>query len=343
MHFDVGVIGAGPAGLSAAFGLKANGVNVAVFEKYLWGGTCPNYGCDPKKFLVSATDALRHTQLLQGKGITGNLKVDWPTLMKRKEGYTSLTPEKTLNGLKSSGIPSFSGLATFIDENTIELPDGQQIHADKWILAMGQMPRKVQFSGSNFALSSEDFLKMPEMPEDITFIGAGYIAVEFASLANLAGSQVRLIIRGDKALRGFDEELTTELMEEFKQRGIELLYESSVESLSQQNGKILVKLTNEKEFLTDKVFAATGRVANIQGMNLEKAGVQYDENGILVDDKLMTSNPTIFAIGDVAKAGVPKLTPVGAYQGRYIARFISENLDEPITYPVIPTTVFASP
>jgi glutathione reductase (NADPH) len=368
LSVDVGVIGSGPAGLAAAFGLREAGLSVAIVEKYLWGGTCPNYGCDPKKFLVTAADAVRTTERLAGRGIAGRVTVNWPELMAAKTAFVSSTPSRTLGGLTGYGIQTVDGEARFLCPTTVVVEprfvkpgtpgvgsdeaaatpadvgvgEPTTITAKTWVIAVGQTPRPATFPGAELVGTSEDFLSMTTMPEDITVVGGGYVALELASLALNSGARVHMLLRGDTALRGFDPDLVEELLSDLAARGMDI--RRNVEIASVEPG-LRVNLSDGTELSTGAVINAAGRIANTHGLGLAEIGVEHDSAGIAVDEYLATNVPGIYVVGDVAHAGVPKLTPVGGFQGRYLARLLAEGADAvgPITYPAIPTIAFSSP
>lgn len=342
IKYDIGIIGSGSAGSTVAHGLKAAGKTVAIFEDYLWGGTCANYGCDPKKILVNSVDVIRHARLFENE-VSGTLAVNWPAIMAKKNAYVSKHPANTIAGLKAAHIETYSETPRFINQDTVELSDGTKIQANKWVIATGKRPVHPEFTGAQLAGTSEDFLKMMHMPTDITFIGGGYIAVEFASIAQLAGANVRILQHNDRILKGFDQWMVEKLVPQLQADGIAVQFNTEVASLAKRGDRILVTTTDGAEFETDQVIAAVGRVASVAGLDLERAGVALEKNGITVNDYLQTTNPNIYAVGDVAASGTPNLTPVAGYEGRYLVTLLTEDNVKAITYPKISTAVFAHP
>ncbi|MDR3241043.1 MAG: NAD(P)/FAD-dependent oxidoreductase [Lactobacillaceae bacterium] len=340
--FDLVVIGAGPAGLAAAYEAKQLGKNVAILEEYMWGGTCPNYGCDPKKILLSAVEGIKREQAMQTRGLKGPLAIDWPALMAYKQEYVDAVNPRKISGLEAAQIKHFYGHATFIDEQSVSIA-GDTITADKWIIAVGQSPKKLDFPGAELTEDNEDFLNLPTMPEDVTFIGGGYIGVEFANISNVAGAHVRVITRSETILHEFDQVLVQQMIENMTNEGVEWHFNQQVRQIERANGRLLVTLNDGTQFSTDKVYATAGRVGNTQKLKLKNAGVKYRDTGILVNEYLQTSNPNIYAVGDVAESPVPKLVPVGNYEGRYVVRLLAGSESQPIQYPTIPVVVFGTP
>lgn len=337
---DVLIIGAGPAGLAAAYALNDTR-SVLVVENDLWGGTCPNRGCDPKKMLYSAVETRQTAQRLQGSGIADVPHIDWPALMGFKRSYTSKIPTGTHNGLKNAGIATLHGEPHFVDAHTVDV-DNERYEADSIILATGQTPRELDIEGSEYLTTSTDFLDLDELPQAITFIGGGYVSFELANIAAVAGSTVTLINHSERPLRAFPKDLVDSLMKLMEHNGVTFHLASDISSVRKQPDGRLTVTASTGEYSADMVVNATGRVPNVAGLNLEAAGVRTDSHGIVVDDHLRTTTPSIFAIGDVVSRREPKLTPVAGFEGRYAASAIADPQTDPIAYPSIPTIVFGA-
>lgn len=295
-QYDVVVIGGGPAGNAIASGLQAQGKSVLIVEADLWGGTCPNRGCDPKKILLSAVEAQQAAQHLQHQGLTGTPTIDWPALMAHKRGYTDGINDGTLKGLQHQGIATLHGQAHFQNDGQLAVGD-QVVSATDYVIATGQRPAILPITGQEYFKTSTDFLDLDEMPKRVTFVGGGYVGFELAAIANAAGADVHVIHHNDRPLKAFDADL---------------------------------------------VISSAGRIPNVDQLGLENVGVTFNRHGIQVNDRLQTANPHIYAIGDVSDTPVPKLTPVAGYEARYLVQQLTQP-GAAITYPVIPTQVFAVP
>lgn len=342
INFDVGIIGSGPAGLAAAFEAKQLGQNVVVIEEYMWGGTCPNYGCDPKKILLSAVETLHRTEALQNKGLVGSAQINWSALMETKQEYVDAVKPRKIKGLEQAEIEHIYGHAQFINKNTVET-DNYQVSATNWIIATGQRPRQIDFPGSNLMGNSETFLNLEKMPQDITFLGGGYIGVEFANISHFAGAQVHLITQGSHLLSDFDQILVHEFEKEMLKNKIELTFNNTIDNIQKQGQQYLVTLSNGNSFVTDLVIGAVGRTGNADKIQAEKAGIQTRDGHVIVDQYLKSTNPHVYAIGDVADNNVPKLVPVGNFEGRYVARQLADKITTPLQYPTMPKVVFGTP
>ncbi|MTD42112.1 FAD-dependent oxidoreductase [Erwinia sp. CPCC 100877] len=340
--FDVIIVGSGPGGLAAAYDLAAKGQKVAVVEADLWGGTCPNRGCDPKKVLYGAVEAQDRIQQLTQHGFKQVPEIDWNELMTYKETFTQPVPTEQKKGLQEAGIQTIYGKAVFKDTQTIVVEE-TAYQAKNFILATGQRPALLAIPGKEYFDTSTDFLSMKELPEKIAFVGGGYISLELANIANSCGSEVHLLHHNERPLKGFDSELTTELIEHLQARGLHIHLNESVEKISKQAQQLELSLTSGGVMMVDRVFCAAGRIPNLDGMGLEALGVDYTKKGIVVNDHLQTSVAAIYALGDCLQKTKPKLTPVASFEGSYLAELISGATDEAIHYPVLPTIIFSSP
>lgn len=341
-HFDVIIIGSGPGGMAAAYDLAAAGEKIAVVEADLWGGTCPNRGCDPKKVLYGAVEARDMLSQLKGSGFDVIPEVNWSDLMAFKETFTQSVPVEQKTGLANAGIRTITGFARFNDKHTITV-ENKNYQADKFILATGQRSAILDIPGKENFGTSTDFLNMKELPKKIAFVGGGYISLELANIANSCGSEVHLLHHNERPLKGFDEALTKELIENLKLRGIHFHFNDSAETIVKKGTQFEVALTSQGTLVVDRVFCATGRIPNVEGLNLEKIGVDFTHKGISVNEYLQTTVETIYALGDCLDKNKPKLTPVSSFEGSYLAKCLSGKSQETIKYPALPTIIFSSP
>ncbi len=339
--YDAVVIGSGVAGLSAAYGLKAAGKQVLVIEENLWGGTCPNRGCDPKKILLNGVEARRRIEQLVGKGFSEVPSVDWHELQTFKRSFTDPVSKNRQEELNAAKIDHLSGTARFVDEKTIKVGE-ETITATYFVLATGQRPAILPVEGKEYLQTSTDFLALDELPKEIIFIGAGYITFELAMIAHAAGSKVTIVHHNQRPLKEFEEEMVKILVEQMQKAGIIFVFDFESERVIQEEHSYRL-ISKEKELRADAIFAATGRRPNIEHLKLDQAGVQTTKQGVIVNEYLQTSQPTIFACGDIVARKEPKLTPVATFEGTYVADFLSGKQETAIHYPVIPTIVYSSP
>lgn len=340
-QFDFIIIGSGVAGMALANGLKSAGKSVAIVEEDLWGGTCPNRGCDPKKVLLAAVEARDAVAQLKGKGFSETPEISWPDLMRFKKTFTDPVPESELSGFKESGITAIKGRAEFIDAGHIQV-DNQTYGAKQFVLANGQYPTIPDIEGKEFFKTSNDFLSLETLPEKIVFVGAGYIAFELAGIANACGAEVHIIHHNEKPLKQFDEEFVGLLVKQLQNSGIVFHFNESVDAVKQTDSGYALTLKSGKALEAGIVFSTMGRAPNIKSLQLEKAGVTYSKKGIAIDEYLRTSCQTIYACGDCLDKQVPRLTPISSFEGGYLVGLLSDKKQQPISYPATPTVVFTN-
>lgn len=338
-QFDTVIIGGGPGGLAAAYGLRGRGQNVAVVEKDLWGGTCPNRGCDPKKILMAAVEAQGRSAVLQGYGLVGTPTIDWAALMAKKRAYTRQIPTGTHAGLERAGIATFHGDAQFTADGTVQVA-GQQLNATNVIIATGQEPRLPQVTGQEWLRTSNDFLDLDTLPADVTLMGGGYVGVELAAIANAAGSRVHLVHHNVRPLRAFDGDLVTDLLARLSKDGIDVRLGTEITQVAPDGDQYRVTTADGEAWTTDLVFATAGRTPVVAELHLDRVGVATTPRGVTVNDHLQTTNPHIFALGDVVDRPQPKLTPVAGYEGDYLVKVLTTDEQAAIRYPVIPSVVY---
>ncbi|GAA3012618.1 dihydrolipoyl dehydrogenase family protein [Tetragenococcus solitarius] len=338
--YDTVVIGAGPAGTAAASSLKAQGQKVAIVEEDLWGGTCPNRGCDPKKILYTAVEAKERADLLADQGLNTQNSINWADLMANKRAYTQQISPGTHKSLKNNGIETLTGHAHFVDPHTIKV--GQQtIEAQNVVIATGLRPRMLDIKGKEFLQTSTDFLDLDEMPASITILGGGYVAFELAGIAASAGAKVTLIHHNNRPLKAFPEKLVKKLCDQLSENGVEIVFNQEITEIQKDTEGYRV-IGNDFNRQTDAVFAAVGRIANVDQLGLDQIGVDYSTKGVKVNNHLQSDVSHIYAVGDSAASPAPKLTPAAGYEANYVVGQILGDRTE-IEYPYIPTIVFSLP
>lgn len=338
-EFDIIVIGGGPGGLAAAYGLHARGMSVAVVEKDLWGGTCPNRGCDPKKILMAAVETQGHAEALQGHGLTSVPQIEWSALMTAKRAYTEKIPAGTKGGLDAAKIATFHGTASFNSDGTLTVGD-TQLNAANWIIATGQEPRIPEIEGAEWLNTSNEFLDLDSLPADITLMGAGYVGVELAAIASAAGSRVHLVHHSDRPLRAFDGDLVADLLDRLKADGVDVQLNTEITAVAPADDQFKVTTATGESWTTGMVFATAGRRPVVADLHLERINVATTTHGITVNGRLQSTNPHVFALGDVVDRPQPKLTPVAGFEGRYLTQTLTTCDSPDIVYPVIPSVVY---
>lgn len=343
--FDVVVIGTGSAGSTVAYKLQGKGQKVAIIDYHPFGGTCALRGCDPKKVLVRAAELVERTAAMQQKGIEQTAVISWPELMAFKRTFTEPVPGKTDAALKKAGIATYHGTAHFVTERIIQVGD-DQLEADRFVIAAGARPQKLNIAGEELLLDSTGFLELDELPREIVFVGGGYIAMEFAHVAVRAGAKVTIVHRGARPLENFEADLALLLLQATRDAGIEVLLDTEVHSLEKtpDGFRVHARHQGQEVLLTAAlVVHAAGRTPELDALHLERANVAYSKKGVQVNEFLQSAtNPNVYACGDASEGGLP-LTPVAAMEGFLVASNMLKGNHQSPDYRVIPTNVFAMP
>ena len=316
--FDVIVIGTGVAGGTVAAECAIAGLHVAVTDRLPYGGTCAQRGCDPKKVLLAAAEAVGRSQALAGHGLDGEMHIVWPRLVARKREFVGGVPEGTERRLRDAGATLFHGEARFVAPDTVEV-DGERLTAGAIVVATGATPRPLGIPGEEWLTHADAFMDLDELPSRIVFVGGGYISFEFAALAHRAGAEVTIVHRSSRVLKGFDRDLATQLVDRYRTLGIDVLLETPTLAV-RRDGEALVVETAAGRLVADLVVHGAGRVPDLAALDLATGGVEADARGIVVDPSLRSvSNPRVFAAGDAAAAGLA-LTPPASRQARVVVR-----------------------
>jgi len=320
---------------------------VAIVDSRPFGGTCALRGCDPKKVLVGAAEAVDWARRMKGKGIQAeNLQIDWQELMRFKRSFTEPVPKNREEGFAKAGIVAFHGRARFVGPSSVQVND-DVLEGRYVVIAAGQKPADLKIPGTVHLKTSDQFLELDELPRRILFIGGGYIAFEFAHIAARAGSQVTIVHRGKRPLARFDPDLVDEIVKSSRELGIDVQLGSEVVGIEKHSGQLVVQASasgEKRTFETDMVVHAAGRVPEIDDMKLDTAGVAWDNQGVKVNEFLQSvSNPSVYAAGDAAASGGPPLTPVASYEGIIVAANLLKGNHQKPNYQGIPTVVFTIP
>ena len=339
--YDYIILGTGPAAYQLIKLLATQHKSILAIESGLFGGTCPNVGCEPKIYLDGAVQAALLSKQLEGHGIEQAATMNWSQLMKeKKERFASWANETRKNISKVCDV--ISGSAHFIDRQTIEA-NRHYFQGNKIIIATGRRPHELSIPGAKFVHDSSDVLSLNKLSEHVTFIGGGYIAMELATFLAAAGSQVTILVRGDRVLRHFYQKYSRELVIKMKERGIQFKFETEPTRITQLRDKYFFELNQNGPMVTEEVENSSGRTPNIEKLDLSAAQIDYSTRGIDIDRHLQTNVNNIYAIGDVTNQDIPNLTPVAEFQAQYLFNSLEKGLTQPINYPAIGTGVFAFP
>ena len=340
--YDLFVIGAGSGGVRAARMAAGFGARVAVAEDRYMGGTCVNVGCVPKKLYVYAAEYGKGFHDAQGFGWESTEPhFDWATLRDNKQNEISRLNSIYRNLLTDANAQLIDGRASIVDAHTVAVGE-KHYTTEKILIATGGWPHIPDFEGCEHAVSSNEIFDLDSFPQHIVIVGGGYIAVEFAGIFNGLGAKTTQLYRGPLFLRGFDTDIRAHAAQEIRKSGVDLRFEVNVQSITRDRQGLKVALTDGSELDTDAVLYATGRKANLDGLGLENVNIRLNQRGAIeVDEFFCSSEPTIFALGDVT--GGIELTPVALAQGMAFARRNFGSREQQVDYDFIPTAVFCQP
>lgn len=344
-HYNVLIIGSGVAGQTAAEICRAQNLNVAITDNREFGGTCANRGCDSKRIMLQFSELLYKSQNLKGFGVEEKPKLSWKKVQKFKRSFSDPIPPNTEQKLTDLGMSLYHHSPKFISDNEVEL-EGKVISADYFVIATGNIPRPLDVEGKEYLKVSEDILNWKKIPKSVTFIGSGYIAMEFACMLATLGCKVTIVEKENNALADFDPYLVEKLIGKLKSLGIKFVFNAEVAALKKLKKNLKVSYNHDGESKTHKskkVINATGRVPSIAVLDLDKAGIEADDNGIVVNDHLQSkSNPKVYACGDVSNKSLP-LTPLSGLQGYIVGNNVVKENSKTLDVPCVPSTVFTTP
>lgn len=352
-EYDVVIIGAGPGGYVCAVRASQNGLKTAIIDKKWLGGVCLNVGCVPSKALLKNAE-LAHTlrERAEEFGISfDNLKLDYASAVKRSRGVSQRLTRGVAFLMKKNNVDVFMGEAKVGADKKITVTDSegktQQIGAKNIVIATGStpvMPAAWQADGEK-VISYHEAILQEKLPKSAVIIGAGAIGAEFATIWSSYGVQVTMVEMLPNVLPLEDEEVSQELAKAYKKRGIEILTGHKVEAVEKTKDGVTVKVSGEggqKSIAAEQALVAIGFRPNSTGLGLEEAGVKLDGKGFIqVDEKLATSVPGIWAIGDVT--GKALLAHVASAQGILCADALAGKQVTPINYQNVPHATYCQP
>ena len=341
---DLFVIGGGSGGVRAARMAAQHGARVMLAEEYRVGGTCVILGCVPKKLLVYASRFRAEFEDAAGYGWdVAHARFDWPTLIANKDKEIARLEAAYTTALEKAGVAIVKQRAVLADAHTVELADGKRIRAAYILIATGGAPTYGDpIPGIEHAISSNEAFHLERLPSHVLIQGGGYIALEFAGIFAGLGSRVTLVYRGDKLLRGFDDDVRQHVRTDMEKRGIRVLTGCKVAAIERTASHFVAGLTGGTQVRADCAMFATGRSPNIAKIGLKEAGVKIADNGgIAVDEYSRTSAASIYAIGDVTNR--INLTPVAIREGAAFADTVFGGRSTAVDLTNVPTAVFSEP
>lgn len=347
--YDVVVIGTGTAGQTIAYELKQKGLSVAVVEKSdTPGGVCALAGCQAKKWFYECAEIAAKSNHLHGKGIVSKPAFAWSDILKEKNRFTQKVPGSTIDGFEKAGIDAIRGTARFLNETTLTV-DGRTISADYFVIAAGARPMPLPIEGMNHVLTSDQFLELPALPDRFVFIGGGFISFEFAHfvarLGNGQSRQTTILEAAQRPLGPFDAEMVSLLVAASQAEGIDIHSNAQISAVKRDGSLLHVVADEGVRYTTDVVVNGAGRIADIDDLDLERAGIEFSRKGIRVNASMQTTQQHVFAVGDCA--ATVQLARVADYEGMAAAKAIlDKKAGKPlpqIEYSATPAILFTYP
>jgi len=341
------VIGGGVGGYPAALRAARLGAQVVLIERDKLGGVCLNWGCVPTKALLQSVEVYSTVKRASTFGVKAEkISIDFPAMMRRREGVVGQLTTGVEKLLKDKKVEIIRGTATFSDQRTIKIMEtGQIIQGDTVIIATGSVPIRPDIGGIDGpqVITSNDILSAKSLPKSVLIIGGGYIGVELGQLLSRLGVRVIIVEILSRILPTEDEDVGEALKKRLEDEGITIYISSTVEKV--EPGKEMATVTystpeEKKTVRVEKVILTVGRRPYIEGLGLEKIGMRVDNHRIIVNNRMETNVPGIYAVGDVI--GGVMLAHMAMVEGECAARNAMGTLSE-IDYGVVPRCIYTFP
>ncbi|MBN1383129.1 MAG: dihydrolipoyl dehydrogenase [Deltaproteobacteria bacterium] len=346
---DVVIIGGGPAGYVAAIRVSQLGGKAILIEKDSLGGTCLNRGCIPTKALLHSVGILEAVRKANDYGVTvGEIVVDFVKMMNRKDRIVNTMVKNIGSLMKSNAVDVINGQAEVISPTEVAVDHGQResVKCDRIILAPGSVPSSVPIPGveGSGVITSNEALQLSKVPQSLLIIGGGVIGVEFATIFAKLGTKVTIVEMLPQIIPTEDPELAGALKRILERSRIKIFTGTQVTRIEDDSeGNKLISVTNgeaEEVLMAELVLVAVGRKPNIEGLGLESVGIKTERGKILVNDRMETNVPGIYAAGD-AIGGV-LLAHVASAEGE-VAAENALGKDSVMDYTVVPHCIYTAP
>tara|TARA_B100000900_G_scaffold179108_1_gene151769 strand:- start:4566 stop:5927 length:1362 start_codon:yes stop_codon:yes gene_type:complete len=346
--FDLVVLGAGSGGLAAAKRAARHGARVAIVEGDRVGGTCVIRGCVPKKLLVYGSQMAEQMEEASSYGVhPSEVRIDSAQLLANVRAEVDRLNAMHIEFLAKAGVTLIQGWGRFEDDHHILVstdPGGDPQHrlqAERVLIGVGGRPQRPDIQGVELGWVSDDMFLLERFPERMVVVGAGFIACEFAGILSGLGVEVTQLVRREHLLRGFDAELAGVVQEGMAEKGVNLQFTTSPESIEGTPGDLVVRTDRGDRIACGGVLLATGRRPFLKGLNLDAAGVSTQGNRIPVDADQRTNVSHVFAVGDVTDRIC--LTPVAIDEGRAFADSIFGDRPRQVDHELVASAVFSQP
>jgi mercuric reductase len=349
--YDLIVIGTGGGGVAAAIKAAELGYQAAIIEGGTIGGTCVNVGCVPSKALIRAAAAYHSAGHHPFKGVQTRAEgVDWPALIQHKDELVAeLREAKYVDVLASYGdnVTVIRGWARLQADNQVILDDGRVLSANKIVIATGARPNILPLPGIDKVevLNSTTAMALEKQPESLLVIGGRAVALELGQTFARFGTQVTILQRSGRLIPEHEPEIAEALADALREEGVTIHTGATPLAIREENGqKVIMAMVNgeECEFRAEQVLMAAGRTPNTQNIGLEEVGVELDERGFIkVNDRMETTNPNIYAVGDVTNR--PKFVYVAAAAGGIAAANALTGEGKSLNLQTLPDIIFTDP
>ena len=345
---DICVIGAGSGGLSVAAGASQMGAETVLIEKAKMGGDCLNYGCVPSKSMIAAAHHAIEGRNGRRFGVVGGAepKIDFQAVHDHVQGViAAIAPHDSVERFEGMGVRVIQAEAAFTGPRELRAGDAV-IRARRFVVATGSSAMAPPIPGLADVpyMTNETVFDLTARPDHLIVIGAGPIGLELAQAQRRLGAQVT-VLEVARALAKDDPELTSLVLTRLRKEGVEILEGIKISSVSKvDGGGITVTLDEDgaaRPITGSHLLVAAGRAANVQGLNLEAAGIAYTAKGIEVDARLRTTNKKVYALGDVA--GPYQFTHMAGYHAGIVIRNALFRLPAKVDYRAVPWVTFTDP
>ncbi len=356
--FDVVILGGGPAGYTCGIRAALYGLKVALVDANdRLGGTCLLWGCIPTKAMLFSAELWDHLKHADRYGIDGvKPTLNWKGVLARKDDVISRHVKGLEFLMKKNKITTFKGFGKLTGPSKdgvhtveVKLADGkpETIKAKKVVLATGSDARVLPgYKPDDTILTNYEILKIAEMPKSLVVIGSGAVGVEFASVFNSFGAEVTILEVLPRVVPVEDEEVSKELLRQFKKRNIEVNLSIKDTKIEKNKQGALVTWTDsngkQQSKQAEKVLLAVGRAPRTEGIGLEKTSIKPDRGFVMTNEWMETTEPGVYAIGDIV-GGMPQLAHVGSMAGLVVAARIAGKYAKPINRARIPGCTYCEP
>ena len=343
--YNVIILGGGNAGFGVSAIAHEAGKTIAFVEERDFGGTCPNRGCTPKKVLVAAAHALHEIEMAGVHGIAvGEPSLDWTKLIRREKEMVSFIPGAMESTAEKRG-DVYKGSGKFVGPNTVEV-GGEVLEGDNIVIATGSRPRPLPIPGAEHMITSDEVLSEEQQPGEVVFIGGGVIAMEFSHVYARAGTKVTILEVMPQLLPRMDADAVAMVQAESERIGVTVRTGVEVKAIEEADGRLAVLYVHggeEHRATADRVINGAGRIANVDGLDLDAGNVKHDRIAVETDAYLRsTSNPAVWVCGDSLTSSA-QLSPLATYEGRIVGRNIVDGPTVKPDYRVIPSCVYTVP